>query len=173
MRKQVLSVAESVSYPLTVLLQVTDVLAANPKSRGRCCHHSQNARRELLRPRPHHGLCGSRRTAVRDIAIEVRAYTEDSASIVEQPLKIPFVAAIVLLANVHKPELTVDVLAKIGEALQNRLDQGVWREVKLYIRFLSCLQGMFEGEGVFPILDELFSRAADLQMKSSEDVCPL
>ncbi|KIV85171.1 hypothetical protein PV11_00901 [Exophiala sideris] len=89
--------------------------------------------------------------------------------IVEQPLKIPFVAAIVLLANIHKPELTVDVLAKIGEALQNRLDQGVWREVKLYIRFLSCLQGMFEGDGVFSILEELFSRAADLQMKSSED----
>ncbi len=32
---------------------------------------------------------------------------------------------------------------------------------------------MFEGDGVFPILDELFSRAADLQMNSSEDAIGL
>ena len=51
------------------------------------------------------------------------------------------------------------------------MDLGEWREVKLYLRLLGCLQGMFDGDGVFPILDELFSRAADLQMKSSEDVC--
>ncbi|EXJ79635.1 hypothetical protein A1O3_07914 [Capronia epimyces CBS 606.96] len=88
---------------------------------------------------------------------------------VEQPLKIPFVAAIVLLANVQKPELTVDVLSKVGESLQRRLDLGEWREVKLYLRFLACLQGIFEGDGIFTILEELFSRAADLQMKSSED----
>lgn len=106
-----------------------------------------------------------------DLVIEVRACAKDPPRIVEQPLKIPFVAAIVLLANVHKPELTTDVLAKIGESLQRQLDQGVWREVKLYLRFLSCLQGMLEGDGVFTILEELFSRAADLQMKSSEDVC--
>lgn len=29
---------------------------------------------------------------------------------------------------------------------------------------------MLEGEGVFPVLEELFSRAADLQTASSEDV---
>ena len=54
--------------------------------------------------------------------------------------------------------------------LQKHIDLGQWREVKLNLRLLGCLQGMFEGDGVFPILDELFSRAADLQMKSSEDV---
>jgi nuclear cap-binding protein subunit 1 len=90
--------------------------------------------------------------------------------IVEQPLKIPFLAAIVYLTNAQKPELVTDVLTKIGEALQRRLDLGVWREVKLYLRFLGCLQGIFSGDGVFAILEELFSRAADLQMKSSEDV---
>ncbi len=90
--------------------------------------------------------------------------------IVEQPLKVPFLAAIVLLANPQKPELTTDVLSKIGQALQQRLNLGAWRDVKLYLRFLGCLQGMLEGSGVFAILEELFSRAADLQMKSSEDV---
>jgi nuclear cap-binding protein subunit 1 len=69
-----------------------------------------------------------------------------------------------------KPELTTDVLAKVGEGLQKQLDRGAWREVKLYLRFLGCLQGIFEDDGVFRLLEELFSRAADLQMKSSEDV---
>ena len=32
------------------------------------------------------------------------------------------------------------------------------------------MQDILEGDGVFPILDELFSRAADLQTASSEDV---
>ena len=94
----------------------------------------------------------------------------NGGSTVEQPLKIPFVAAIVLHANVQKPEFTTEILAKVGAALQKHMDLGEWREVKLHLRLLGCLQGMFEGDGVFPILDELFSRAADLQMKSSEDV---
>lgn len=88
----------------------------------------------------------------------------------EQPLKTPFIAAILLHANALKPELTNDVLEKSLDNLQTQLNQGLWREVKLSLKFLSCLQGMFEGDGIFPILDELFSRAADLQMKSSEDV---
>ncbi|RVX69285.1 hypothetical protein B0A52_06878 [Exophiala mesophila] len=87
----------------------------------------------------------------------------------EQPLKTPFIAAIVLHANALKPELTNDVLEKSLNNLQTQLNLGLWREVKLSLKFLSCLQGMFEGDGIFPILDELFSRAADLQMKSSED----
>ena len=91
---------------------------------------------------------------------------------VEQPLKIPFIAAIVLVANAHKPELTADVLKKIGEATQKHLDESSWREVKLFLRFLGCLQGLFEGDGVFGILEDLFSRAVDLQTQSSEDVRP-
>jgi len=74
------------------------------------------------------------------------------------------------LANVQKPEFTSEILQKVGEALQKRLDTGSWREVKLYLRFLGCLQGLFENEGVFAILEDLFSRAVDLQTQSSEDV---
>jgi hypothetical protein len=57
--------------------------------------------------------------------------------------------------------------------LQKRLETGSWREVKLYLRFLGCLQGLFENEGVFVILEDLFSRAVDLQTQSSEDVSSL
>lgn len=89
---------------------------------------------------------------------------------VEQPLKIPFVAAIVLGVNVNKPELTQEVLEKMTPRLQSFLQQGAWREVKLILRFFACLQSILENDGVFPILSDLFDRAVDLQTASSEDV---
>lgn len=88
----------------------------------------------------------------------------------EQPFKIPFVAAIVLFANLRKAELAGEVLARACKKLQMYLAVGAWREVKLVLRFLGCLQGLFEGDGVFPILEDIFSRAVDLQTASSEDV---
>lgn len=56
------------------------------------------------------------------------------------------------------------------KATQEKLETGNWRIFKLLLRFLACLQGLFEGEGIFSVLDELFSRAVDLQAASSEDV---
>ena len=64
----------------------------------------------------------------------------------------------------------MEILKRAGDTLQRYLDNGSWREVKLVLRFLGCLQGLFEGDGVFPVLEELFSRAVDLQTASSEDV---
>ena len=90
--------------------------------------------------------------------------------VVEQPFKIPFIAAIVLAVNPSKPEIAEEILAKAGTVIQEHLDVGAWREVKLVLRFLGCLQGLLEGDGVFPILEELFSRAVDLQTASFEDV---
>ena len=91
-------------------------------------------------------------------------------SVVEQPFKIPFIAAIVLVINPTKPEVAQEMLVKAGAAIKEHLEAGAWREVKLLLRFLGCLQGLLEGDGVFPILEELFSRAVDLQTASSEDV---
>ena len=53
------------------------------------------------------------------------------------------------------------------------IDDGCWREVKFYLRFLGSLQGLWEGEGVFPILEELFSKAVELQTNSSDDTIGL
>jgi len=89
---------------------------------------------------------------------------------VEQPFKIPFVAAVVILINKKKPEAAEQVLEKAQTIIQGYLNVGDWREVKLVLRFLACLQGILEGDGVFPILEELFNRAVDLQTASSEDV---
>jgi hypothetical protein len=95
------------------------------------------------------------------------------SSVVEQPFKIPFAAAVVLVANTHKPEIAKEVLSRAGAAAQTHLENEAWREFKLHLRFLGLLQGLFEGEGVFPVLEDLFSRALDLQTASSEDVCLL
>ncbi|KYK58659.1 cap binding protein [Drechmeria coniospora] len=89
--------------------------------------------------------------------------------VVEQPLKTPFVAAVVLTVNVTNPEITADVLAKLAQAIDSNIGLGEWRQVKLLLKFLACLQSALEGQGIFPLLEELFGRAADLQTASSED----
>lgn len=86
-------------------------------------------------------------------------------------MKIPFVAATILIANSQKSELVADVLRNASQALQSYLNVGAWREVKLLVRFLGCLQFIFEGDGIFSLLEELFARAVDQQTASSEDVC--
>ncbi|EME43505.1 hypothetical protein DOTSEDRAFT_174369 [Dothistroma septosporum NZE10] len=89
--------------------------------------------------------------------------------VAEQPFKIPFIAAVVQYANIEKSEVAQDVINRTGERLQQALEAEQWRQVKLLLRFLSCLSELFQKDGVLPILDELFSRAADLQTESSED----
>lgn len=85
-------------------------------------------------------------------------------------MKIPFVAAAALAAQNLKPELGAEMLSKASIALQRYIDSGSWRETKLLLRFLGGLQPAFEGDGIFPLLEELFARAVDLQTTSSEDV---
>ncbi|KAI9741878.1 MAG: hypothetical protein M1834_000266 [Cirrosporium novae-zelandiae] len=89
--------------------------------------------------------------------------------IIEQPLKIPFVAGIILQLNTQKPEIVAEILDRAGQAVQAYMEIGSWKELKLVLRFLGCLQGLFEGEGIFATMEELFSRAVELQTSSSED----
>ncbi|KAL9099908.1 MAG: hypothetical protein Q9163_004650 [Psora crenata] len=93
--------------------------------------------------------------------------------VVEQPLKIPFIAGVVLAVNAQKPELAREGLERAVAKIQECLHEGTWREVKLVLRFLGCLQGILEGDGVFPIFEDLFSRAIRLQTDSSEDTLGL
>lgn len=85
-------------------------------------------------------------------------------------MKIPFVAATALVAHNVKPELGSEVLNKASEALRKYINSGSWREVKLLLRFLGRLQPIFQGDGIFPLLEELFARAVEFQTASSEDV---
>ncbi|KAI1193791.1 MIF4G like-domain-containing protein [Nemania serpens] len=89
--------------------------------------------------------------------------------VLEQPLKIPFVAAVVLVVNSLKPEVLAAVLERITSATEESVREGEWRDVKLNLKFLACLQSCYDDDGLFPVLDELFNRAVDLQTASSED----
>jgi nuclear cap-binding protein subunit 1 len=92
--------------------------------------------------------------------------------ITEQPFKIPFVAGIIIVINgMNRGEdIVLSVLGKAAQETERRIAQGEWREVKLLLKFLGCLQPLFADEGVWPTLNVLFERAADLQTASSEDV---
>ncbi|KAK8012681.1 cap binding protein [Apiospora marii] len=89
--------------------------------------------------------------------------------VVEQPLKTPFVAAVVLVANSIQPDVATDVLARIAPLTEEKIKLGEWRDVKLYLKLLACLQSCLEGDGLFPILEELFNRAVELQTSNSDD----
>ena len=96
--------------------------------------------------------------------------TLSPCSTTEQPFKIPFVAAVVLCANEKNGHITSDVLDLLAQKAQNAVKEGAWRSFKLILRFMACLQDVLEGEGVYPILDDLFGQAVDLQTASSDDV---
>ncbi|KAF4767419.1 hypothetical protein HAV15_009267 [Penicillium sp. str.  len=82
--------------------------------------------------------------------------------VLEQPMKIPFIAGTVLVAHSLKPELGSEVLSKAAEALQKYIDIGAWREVKLLIRFLGILQPVYEGDGIFPSSGRATASSEDL-----------
>lgn len=63
-----------------------------------------------------------------------------------------------------------DLLVKAAAAIEEKINLGEWRAVKLYLKLLACLQSCLEGDGVFPILEDLFSQAVELQTNNNEDV---
>ncbi|KAF1813292.1 cap binding protein [Eremomyces bilateralis CBS 781.70] len=91
----------------------------------------------------------------------------------EQPLKIPYVAAVILHANETNAEIGKEALERARVRAQFALDSGDWRGFKLVLRFFACLQPMLADDGVFPLLDEVFNRAVDLQTASQEDAVGL
>ncbi|KAF2404686.1 cap binding protein [Trichodelitschia bisporula] len=95
------------------------------------------------------------------------------ALLVEQPVKIPFIAAAVRYTNDLNSEAAKEIIARAGRLMQEYLDAGEWREFKFFLRFFACLQGILEGDGVFSVFDQLFDTAADLQAASQEDAVGL
>ena len=97
----------------------------------------------------------------------------DPGSIVEQPLKIPVSATAILYANSLDSRIAFEAVACVMERAQDAADEGRWTDFKLLLRFLACLQGIFEGDGVFPLLEHLFDKVVDLQSANEHDVRPL
>jgi nuclear cap-binding protein subunit 1 len=93
--------------------------------------------------------------------------------VVEQPFKIPFVAAMVLLVNTLRSEMVDELLTRAAARTNAKIREGEWREVKLLMKFLGGLQGLLEGEGVWAVLQDIFTKAVDLQTENNEEVSPL
>ena len=98
------------------------------------------------------------------------AYLLICCSVVEQPFKIPFVAAVVFYGNQIKADITVEAMKRVGDRLQKALVDGQWKEFKLLLRFLACLQPLFEEDGIFAFLGQLFDTVVDLQSANENDV---
>lgn len=90
--------------------------------------------------------------------------------IIEQPFKIPFVAAVAFYGNDVKPEITMDALKRVGDRAQQALNAGDWKEFKLLLRFFACLQSLYQDDGIFTFLGQLFDTVVDLQSANENDV---
>lgn len=90
--------------------------------------------------------------------------------VVEQPFKTPFLAAVVVTVNTLKGELAAEILTRTAHRTNLKIKEGEWREVKLLMKFLGSLQGLLEGEGVWSVLQDLFTKAVDLQTENNEEV---
>ena len=97
--------------------------------------------------------------------------TLTQTSLIEQPFKIPFAAAVILYTNHEKPEVATEILKRVTDRTQQFLNAGQWKEFKLFLRFLACIQGLLDDNGVFPILNQLFDVVVDLQSANENDVC--
>lgn len=91
-------------------------------------------------------------------------------SIIEQPFKIPFIAAVALYGNDVKPEITTEAMKRVGDRAQKALNAGEWKEFKLLLRFFACLQPLYQDDGVFTFLSQLFDTVVDLQSANENDV---
>ena len=75
-----------------------------------------------------------------------------------------------LLVNTMKGEIVEEILGRVVVGMQGAMGSGEWRVVKLYTKFLGGLQGVFEGEGVWSFLQDLLTKAVDLQTENNEEV---
>ena len=90
--------------------------------------------------------------------------------VVEQPFKIPFVAAIALYANHRNADAGKTILKEFTERCQNHLDCGEWKKFKLVLRFLACSSSMISNPGLETILNSLISFAEKLASEGNNKV---
>ena len=108
-----------------------------------------------------------------DMELQDSFYDLTLQLVVEQPFKIPFVAAVVLIVNTMRGDMAEEILGRAAAATNIAIAKGEWREVKLYMKFLGSLQGLLEGDGIFPVLQDILTKAVDLQTENNEEVgCP-
>jgi nuclear cap-binding protein subunit 1 len=105
-----------------------------------------------------------------DVALRNSFYDLSLQLVAEQPFKVPFVAAVVMVLNTLKSEMVQELLEKAATGINKAIVVGDWRQVKLYMKFLGSLQGLLEGDGVFSVLQDFLTKALDLQTENNEEV---
>ncbi|KAF2474272.1 uncharacterized protein BDR25DRAFT_332386 [Lindgomyces ingoldianus] len=108
-----------------------------------------------------------------DEAVKTEFFDHLVQLIIEQPFRIPHVAAVAFYANDDKPEITAEAIKRVAGRTQEMLNAGQWKEFKLLLRFFACIQSLLEGDGVFFLLDQLFDTVVDLQSANENDVVGL
>lgn len=61
-------------------------------------------------------------------------------------------------------------MKRVGDRAQEALNAGEWKEFKLLLRFFACLQSLYQDDGVFTLLGQLFDTVVDLQSANENDV---
>lgn len=98
----------------------------------------------------------------KDVNITVR--------VIEQPFKIPFVAAIILVANSKNEEVGKQIVEEFRSHAQGYLDECQWRPFKLILRFLACLSSLFSDDGIMILLDDIANFAGEVASGDSSNV---
>lgn len=75
-----------------------------------------------------------------------------------------------LYGNEVKPEIAIEAMKRVAERAQQALNAGEWKEFKQFLRFFACLQPLFEDDGIFTLLGQLFDTVVDLQSANENDV---
>lgn len=81
-------------------------------------------------------------------------------------------AATVLVINSQHSEAGKFILDEFTRAAEAYLARGLFTGTKLILRFLGGIQGMLEGDGVYPVLHSLVDKAVAL-LDEDEVVCLL
>ncbi|GAM86800.1 hypothetical protein ANO11243_048200 [Dothideomycetidae sp. 11243] len=123
-------------------------------------HTPEQDIREIAQLAVQHGADDYVRDTFCDLAVSIS---------MEQPCKTIFVAAAIIAVNKYRPELAAEVSEKAALLVSRNIRAGKWREVKLGLRLLACLQGLYSDDGVVPVLEELFQRTIDLQTANPEE----
>lgn len=89
-------------------------------------------------------------------------------SVIEQPFKIPFVATIVRVANVANEELGKATIEHFGAELQRYWKGGAFTQFKLVLRFFACLGDMVGADGIYPMLEQLWTKLEAYNTEGNE-----
>jgi len=77
---------------------------------------------------------------------------------------------VALYGNEIKPEIAIEAMKRVAERAQQAFNAGEWKEFKQFLRFFACLQPLFEDDGIFTLLGQLFDTVVDLQSANENDV---